>query len=246
MGGGGLRRNAMNDIKKRQQFGTRLDSGREQSHLVSWGGSCWEGDLREGKRKCICISSSQLWSPRHFSPARATPPPCPLSREKQRKQGRRKSCWHSRLAFQDGKVWKIRQHHPFSSKTARWQESSPASVTWPVSCPFPLQGGTRRVFLDPSHPLGAASIVMTKTGSREEFKLMKPPLSLGTPRGKCCLSCVEFQAMIFFHSQPFLPRRLPKKWTGDFDFFQMEKMLMSSRVQPLGELFYSASYKRAA
>lgn len=189
--------NAMNDIKKRQQFGSRLDTGREQSHLVSWGGSCWEGDLREGKRKCICISSSQLWSPCHFSPARATPPPCPLPREKQRKQGRRKSCWHSRLAFQDGKVWKIRQHHPLSSKTARWLQSSPASVTWPVSCPFPLQGGTRRVFLDPSHPRGAASIVMTKTGSREDFKLMKPPLSLGTLRGKCCLSYVEFQAMIF-------------------------------------------------
>lgn len=109
-------------------------------------------DLKEEKRKSISISSSQLWSPCHFSPAKATPSPCSLPRERQRKRGRRKSCWHSRLAFQDGKVWKISQHHPLTSKTARWLQSSTGSVTWPVSCPFPLQNGTRGVFLDPSHP----------------------------------------------------------------------------------------------
>lgn len=169
---------------------------------MSRGGSCWEGDLREGKRKCICISSSQLWSPRHFSPARATPPPCPLSREKQRKQGRWKSCWHSRLAFQDGKVWKIKQHHPLSSKTARWLQSSPASVTWPVSCHF-LSRVAHAVF---SLILAIPSVLPPSWWQRQEAGRNSSwwnPLSHSAHRGESAV-CPAWSSKLWFFSTPSL------------------------------------------
>lgn len=155
--------------------------------------------MRKGKKKSICISSSQLWSPCPISTAKATPSPCSFSRERQRKRGRQEGCWHRSLASWDGKVWKIRQHHPLTSQPARWRRSYTASVTWPVFCPFPLQCGTCCVFLDPGHSQCAASSVITKTGSREELKLINTPsLPSSTLRGKCYFSYVEFQAMIFF------------------------------------------------
>lgn len=75
----------------------------------------------------------------------------------------------------------------------RWLQSYTASVTGPVSRPFPLHCGTCCVFLDPDHPSCTTSRVITEAGSREELKLINPPLLSSAHY----LSKIEFQALIF-------------------------------------------------